>query len=324
MPNQEDGLLTTVNTRDLAGMDPLARRFLAMVNLAAPKDHSAVSVADRRRSFEKLMRFSKGAERGVDAIDLTIPRIGGTIPLRLYSAGQTPDLAAGLVYFHGGGFVAGSLDTHDALCRSLAKGASCRVVAVGYRLAPEHPFPAAILDAITVVRWILKHGATCGMDREAIAVGGDSGGATLATIVAQVFRGRAALKAQVLLCPVLDFSTTNASRRAFASGFLLDAATMAQDLQHYAPSRPLDDPRISPLHADDLAGMPPSVIHTAAFDPLIDEGVDYAGRLAEAGVPVRYRCHETLVHHFYGLNGIIPAAQSALMQIAEDIRDVLS
>ena len=293
-----------------------------MVAIGGTPD-GALTAAARRLSFAKLMRFSKPPVAEVSSEDLQI--VGRhTIGLRRYrpaglsGAGPGP----GLVYFHGGGLVAGSLETHDALARTLAHEARCRIIAVDYRLAPEHPFPAAIVDALRATRWVLRHADALGLDRDRIAVGGDSGGATLAAIVGQIVRQR--LRAQILLCPALDFAEASASRRRFASGFLLDAATIAADLAHYAPKRPLDDRRISPLRESDLAGLPTTILHTAGFDPLVDEGAAYARRLAEAGVDVHHRCHDALVHHFYALGGVVPLAQRALEEIGRDIAGALT
>ena len=306
---------------DLSTLDPQARRFLAMVALGGSRG-SAFGIDERRRGFAKLMQFSKPPAGTVASEDGLVPVGHRTIPVRRYAPEGLGDRSAGLVYFHGGGLVAGGLDTHDALCRTLAHGARCRIVAVDYRLAPEHPFPAAVIDALVATRHILRNAAMFGLDPRRIAVGGDSGGGTLATITSQHLRQR--LRAQVLLCPALDFAAASPSRRHFADGFLLDAATLAADLVHYAPQRPLEDRRISPLRARNLAGLPTTILHTASFDPLVDEGRAYAQRLVEAGVDVRHRNHDTLMHHFYALNGVVPSAQIALDAIARDIAEVLA
>ena len=304
------------------GLDPKAERFLAMVGLAGSAG-AAIGVEERRASFARLMRFSGAPVTAVTATECEATGCGGhAIPLRLYAPPAAPRPSPALVYFHGGGLVAGSLDTHDALCRSLAAGANCRLVAVGYRLAPEHPFPAAILDAYAATRFCAREADRLGIARGRIGVGGDSGGATLAAIVARVLGRRLGLKAQVLLCPVLDLAAARESKRLYGSGHLLDDATMAADLAHYAPSRGLDDPRVSPLRAD-AAGMPPTLIHTAGFDPLRDEGLSYVERLRAAGGEVRHNHHASLVHHFYGLTGAIPAAGAALASIAFEIGDLL-
>ena len=302
-------------------MDPMAQRFLAMVGLAG--GGGEVDVEARRDSFAKLMRFSLAPPEPVAVEAWEAAGCGAhAIPLRLYTPAMAPSPSPGLVYFHGGGLVAGSLDTHDALCRSLAAGSGCRVVAVGYRLAPEHPFPAAIVDAYAAVRFCAREAGALGIAPGALAVGGDSGGATLATIVARVLGRRLRLRAQVLLCPVLDFAEARASKRAYGAGHLLNDATMVADRVAYAPCRALDDPRVSPLRAD-LAGMPPTLIHTAGFDPLRDEGLAYAARLRSAGVVVRHTDHVRLIHHFYGLTAAIPAAVSALAAISREVGEMM-
>jgi acetyl esterase/lipase len=232
-----------------------------------------------------------------------------------------------IIYFHGGGLVAGSLDTHDTLCRVLAEGCGATVIAVGYRLAPEHKFPAAIGDAEAATDWVFAHAAALAIAPDRIAVAGDSGGGTLAALVCQAGRGRAAppVALQLLLCPVLDFGVESPSRREFAERYLLDRATLDRDFAHYAPGN-LDrmDPRVSPLRATRLAGLPPALIHTAEFDPLRDEGAAYAERLREAGVPVRYTCHPGMIHHFYGLTSVIPAARKAVEAICREMRSALA
>ena len=180
-------------------MDPQARRFLAMVAVGAQPEAGA-DIEARRRSFEQLMRFSRKPEEPVDTEDGVIACRGRAIPFRVYTTPASATPSPGLVYFHGGGLVAGGLESHDNLCRRLAVGASCRLIAVDYRLAPEHPFPAAIVDALAAVRHVSRHPGRFGLAPERIAVGGDSGGATLATIVAGLLRRRRTIVAQLLLC----------------------------------------------------------------------------------------------------------------------------
>lgn len=309
---------------DLSAMDPQARRFLAMVAVGAVPD-ATPDAARRRASFERLMRFSRPPAADIATRELRI--VGRpTIAARGYAPADLQAPSAGLVYLHGGGLVAGSLETHDALCRTLAHEARVRVVAVDYRLAPEHPFPAAIVDALRATRWVLRNAGDLDIAPDRVAVGGDSGGGTLAAVVAQIMAGirPGALRAQVLLCPLLDFAEASASRRRLAEGFLIDASTIAADLVHYAPQRPLEDRRVSPLRARRLAHLPTTVLHTAGFDPLVDEGAAYARRLAAAGVDVRYRCHAALVHHFYALDGVVAAAKAALAEIGRDVAGALA
>ena len=307
-------------------IDPQAARLLRMMAAGARTGSGRIGIAERRRAFDGLMRFS-GPPPDVAAIEeRTIPGPGGPLGLRIYTpAGGGTRMSPGLIYFHGGGLVAGSLASYDVLVRTLANGSGCRLVAVDYRLAPEHPFPAAIEDALAAVRCVFDKAGALGLDPARIAIGGDSAGGTLTAIATQALRGPAGvpLRCQVLLCPVLDFGEERPSKRAFGEGFLLDTALMARDLDDYAPGLPLDDPLVSPLRAADLSGLPPALVHTAGFDPLRDEGRHYAERLAAAGVEVRYTCHDTMVHHFYGLGGLVPAARTILDQIGRDLGAVL-
>ena len=230
-----------------------------------------------------------------------------------------------ILWLHGGALIFGNrANLREAqLARYIERGYA--VIAVDYRLAPEHPFPAAIADSIAATAWIAENAGALGIDPERIAVAGDSGGGTLATIVCQSVRGEKGprIAMQLLLCPVLDLGAETVSRQEFASGYLLDRAMMARDLAHYGPVDPLD-PQVSPLRAADLAGMPRTLIHSAEFDPLRDEDAAYAERLRAAGVAVSHTCHAGMPHHFYGLTGIIPAARQSLDAICREARAELS
>ncbi len=297
-----------------------------MVSAGARSGAGRVTAEERRRSFASLMRLSGAAAQVGGIEERSCPGPGGPISLRVYTPqGSGPERLSGLVYFHGGGLVAGSLDTHDSLCRTFCVEIGCRLIAVDYRLAPEHPFPAAIDDALTALRWVLDHAEELGVNPAQVVVGGDSAGATLAVIATQELRGGSGRqpRAQLLLCPVLDFTEERESRRSFGDGFLLDKALMERDLADYAPQADVADPRISPLRAVDLSGLPPAFIHTAEFDPLRDEGTAYAERLHDAQVEVAYTCHPGMVHHFYGLTGMIPAARTILVGIAAEMRSAL-
>jgi acetyl esterase len=237
-----------------------------------------------------------------------------------------PELLPGLVYFHGGGLVAGSLDTHDPICRSLTAASGCRVLSVDYRLAPEHPFPAAIVDGCRATEWIGLHARTLGIERGRLGICGDSAGATLAAVVCQSISasGEVALACQFLLCPIMDFASESESRRALAHGYLVDRDTLEHDLKYYlAAGGERADPRVSPLRAADVNRLPPTVIHTAEFDPLRDEGRAYADRLRGAGIETLYRCHPGMIHLFYGMRGLIAYAGAAFATIGADIRQLL-
>lgn len=306
-------------------LDPYARRFLDMMAMGGTAEPS---VAGRRNALRNLARLSR--PRTVTAVavrDLSVPGPAGELPARLYEPAGAETALPGLVFFHGGGLVAGDLDTHDAICRTLVEAAGIRLLAVDYRLAPEHPFPAAIEDALAASRWALAHAEELGIDPDRLAIGGDSAGAGLAAVTCQEMRaaGDPAIAAQLLLCPVLDLAGSEPSRRDFAEGYFLDAATIARDLAALGVGeQDLADPRLSPLRAASLAGLPPAILHTAEFDIVRDGGTAYAGRLAEAGVPVRHTCHEGMIHYFYGLGGLIPSGALALNRIGAELATVLA
>jgi acetyl esterase/lipase len=256
-----------------------------------------------------------------------LPGPGGPIPVRIYSPLRAAGAAPGLIYFHGGGLVAGSISSHDSIARSLAAAASTRVVSVEYRLGPEHRFPAALDDAAAAVRHISAHAADFGIDACRLGVGGDSAGATLAAATCHEASraGGPPLALQLLLCPILDYSARSPSRHALAKGYLIDEATLDHDLENYLPAHAdPKDPRVSPLLAPDLTGLPRTLIHTAEFDPLRDEGRAYFDRLSGAGNQVSYTCHPGMIHLFYGLGAVIPYARTAFAQIGAEIRAALA
>ena len=308
-------------------LDPHAKRLLDMLAMTSSVDALCLNVNDRRDLFRKLMSLSESNVPIGSIENRVLPGPGGPINVRLYTPIATlADQVPGLVYFHGGGLVAGSLDTHDSLCRTLANETGCRLISVDYRLAPEHKFPAAVMDSYTAAVWAVEHATELAVDRDRIAVAGDSAGATLAAIVCQLARRarRVHFAAQLLLCPITDFVAEAASRSDFAKGYLLDKAIMDRDREHYLPvGTDPTDPRISPLRASELSGLPAACIHTAEFDPVRDEGRAYAYRLACAGVRVNYTCHAGMIHLFYGMANTIPYARTALKQIGSELRAAL-
>jgi acetyl esterase len=305
-------------------LDPYAKRLLNMLATAGPVDASRLSVKKRRDLFRELMSLSASNVPIGRIEDRALPGPGGRIGIRVYTPIETPsDRLPGVIYFHGGGLVAGSLDTHDGICRTLANETGCRFISVDYRLAPEHKFPAALGDGCAVTSWVVEHAAELEIDQDRIAVAGDSAGATLAAIVCRLARRalRADLAVQLLLCPITDFAAQTKSRSAFARGYLLDKAMMDRDLEHYLPAgTDVRDPRISPLCASELGGLPRAYVHAAEFDPLRDEGRAYAEKLARAGVKVNYTCHPGMIHLFYAFGGAIPYARTALQRIGSELR----
>jgi acetyl esterase len=260
--------------------------------------------------------------------DITIPGAGGPIGARVYSAVPTkaspPPL---IVYYHGGGWVIGDLETHDSICRFLARHAGCTIVSVDYRLAPENPFPAAVEDAVDAFRWACEEATALGADPSRVAVSGDSAGGDLAAVVSLLTRDDDGPKPamQALLYPVTDAIGGQESRRVYADGFLLTAADMGWYEGHYLQGANADtDPRASVLRADDLSGLPPAYVCTAGMDPLRDEGEAYAQRLRDAGNRVAQRRHPGLVHTFANMTGISRTARGAMHELAGALRMGLS
>jgi len=305
-------------------LDPLAKRLLTMMAAAASADRKRPTPEERRRAFTKLMQFARPGHADVASEDRTLPGPAGDIAYRLYiPAMETREATAGFVFFHGGGLVAGSIDTHHRVAAALAHATGCRLVSVDYRLAPEHKFPAAVEDAVAATQYVLANAEELGIDPQRVVVGGDSAGATLAAVVCQHARQNAwpQIAAQCLICPVLDFDETSPSRREFAEGYLIDRATLEADLADYvAGDTDVADPRISPLRAFHVAGLPPAIIHTAEYDPMRDEGNAYARKLLAAGVMVEHVCHAGMIHNFHAMGALLPQAQLVLSQIGEQVR----
>jgi acetyl esterase len=308
-------------------LDPLAKRFLTMMAAASSAERGRPSANERRQALAKLMQFARADVADVTGIDGVLPGQAGDLPYRLYApADNAREHAPGFVFFHGGGMVAGSIETHDRVCAAMAQTTGCRLISLDYRLAPEHKFPAAIEDAIAATRWISAHAASLGIDATKLVVGGDSAGATLAAVVCQesVRNAGPAISVQCLICPVLDFEDTSPSREAFAENHLLDRATLEADLADYLPEgAELADPRISPLRATKFTGLPSAIIHTAEFDPMRDEGNAYAAKLVAAGVAVEHICHDGMIHNFHAMGAVLPQARLVLQQIGEQVRHTL-
>lgn len=286
--------------------DPELDRYVAELRAAA-----------RQRAADK----PAGPEL-FDVADLHVPG-DPDVPVRLYRPVEEPREL--LVYFHGGGWTIGDLETHDRLCRRIAAGSDVAVLAVDYRRAPEHPWPAALDDAVQVVRWAQDHAKQlCGAQR--IAVGGDSAGGAVATLTCLLLRdaGDRMPWAQVLVCPNTDLTFSRPSVRTKATGWGLTAADALWFAEQWVPDPSLRaHPRVSPLLEPDLAGLPQAVVLTAEHDPLRDEGDDYATALAAAGVPVVHRCEPGLVHGFLGLDTVSPAAAAAAERYFADVRTLL-
>ena len=283
--------------------------------------------ADARNMALALTQMVEGKEPIGKIENGSLPGAGGACPFRMYTPASTgAEPPACIVYFHGGAWIFGNLDTHDCMCRMLANASGCRVISIDYRLAPEHKFPAGVEDAIAATKWVAAKASDIGIDPARIVVAGDSAGGNLAAVVCQHAKeGGPKIALQVLFCPVVDISAENQSRLDFAEGYFLERPLMIWAGGHYLPSGvDIMDPRLSPLRATDLSGLPPAHIHTAGYDPLRDEAKDYADALERAGVKVRYTCHEHMIHHFYAMAGAIPYAKTALETAGAEIKAALA
>jgi acetyl esterase len=309
----------------------LAPEMQALVRLAGLARDESASAYGKLTPRQARARIRAGAaaaaapKRSQPTVeDLAIPGPAGGIPARFY---EPPGLGLEdrplIVYFHGGGWTIGDLDTCDGVCRFLALEVPATVLSVDYRLAPEHPFPAAVEDALAAFHWAAAGSSRLGVDASRIAVAGDSAGGNLAAAVSLLAGdGDGPTPAmQALIYPVTDAVGGQKSRDEFARGFLLTKADMDWFERHYLPSgTDHADPRVSMLRADDLSGLPPAYVTTAGFDPLRDEGEAYAARLQEAGVTLTLRRHPGLIHGFANMTGVSRTARAAMLELATALR----
>ena len=281
-----------------------------------------LSWPEARAEFEKLVRLTDLPARPLRVVqDREIDGPGGPLTLRIYR--DHPGVLPALVYVHGGGYVVGSLNSHDAPLRQLAHEAQCVVVAVDYRLAPEHPCPAAIEDAQAAFLWVRDHAAELEVDPARLAMGGDSAGGNLTAVVCQqlVQQGLPTPAAQVLIYPATDMAASTPSRDALTQGIFLEPALIAWFTQHYLQGA-VDpaDVRASPLRASSLVGQPPALVLTCGFDPLRDEGVAYGKKLAGAGVAVEFVHFAAQMHGLLGMAGVVPEGRTAISTLADYLR----
>jgi acetyl esterase len=305
-------------------VDPQMQGVIERVAKSVLPPFYTVSAAEARRLYKETRALLSPPVPEVGEVrDLAASGPAGPIPLRLYRGLGT---AAGaplpvLAYFHGGGWTIGDLDTHDIICRTLANNAGCAVVAADYRMGPEHKFPAAVEDCIAVTRWVAQQAGALGVDAARIAVGGDSAGGNLATVVAITLRdaGGPPLVFQALAYPATDQRMDSATHAKFGEGYLLTRNNMLWFRDNYLSPEDYDDWRASPMRAADLARLPPAHIITAGYDPLLDEGRAYSDRLLAAGVPVLYECFEGMAHGFLTMGGVVAAANHALYRLGQSL-----
>ncbi|MCS6900975.1 MAG: alpha/beta hydrolase [Myxococcales bacterium] len=285
--------------------------------LGEPRTHEQPVPVARRTFVHQTGIVDLALPPEVTVEDLWMETPDAARPARIYRTSLAESGAPALVYYHGGGFVLGGLQSHDGVCRWLSREARITVIAIDYRLAPEHPFPAAVEDGLAAYRWAMEHRKVLGIS--ALGVGGDSAGGCLAAVTCQQAKmlGLPQPALQLLIYPVTHVGSTLPSRKTFEDGVFLEKATLDWFTGLYLPDPSTrSDPRASPLLADRLDGLAPALVLTAGFDPLRDEGKAYADRLREAGVPVEYYCATTLPHGFWSMGGVIEEARRWVLRIS--------
>jgi acetyl esterase len=306
-------------------LDPQAQAVLDFLGITAMPGIETLTPPAARDRFAALSEARRqfGLEPVHQVRDVKIPGPAGDIPIRLYVP-DIPKPAPVLVYFHGGGFVIGNIESHDHVCRSLANKVPCVVASVDYRLAPEAKFPAAVEDSYAALEWIAANAAGFGIDPSRIAVGGDSAGGNLAAVISLMARDRKGptLAFQLLIYPATDMRMTAPSIEENADGPLLTKASMVWFLDHYLTGdHDKENPLASPLLASDVSGLPPAFIATAECDPLRDEGEAYAHRLEQAGVRAELHRYAGMPHGFFSFAAALDTGRQAMEETAASLRD---
>ena len=303
-------------------LHPKCKEFLDQLAAAGMPALGTLPVAETREAFKGVAAFGGPPESLARVEERSIPGPGGKILLRIY----TPEGRGALpvvVYFHGGGWVIGTFETHDGVCRHLAKQSQAVVVSVDYRLAPEHKFPAAAEDCYAATCWVADNAAALGADAKRLLVGGDSAGGNLAAVVSLMARdrGKPKIAFQMLIYPVTNHAYDTPSYRDNADGYLLTRDAMVWFWNHYLSGESDGaNPYASPLRAASLAGLPSAMVVTAELDPLRDEGEAYAEKLRQAGVPVKLKRYDGLIHGFFSMTGVFEQAKQAVADAAAEIR----
>ncbi|MGY1812103.1 alpha/beta hydrolase [Blastococcus sp. SYSU D00820] len=303
-------------------LDAATTALLGRLAAAGGPPMHEVPPAEARQRMAGLARLYPPGPEVARAEDVVVPGPGGDLPARVLAPARPRGV---LLYLHGGGWVVGSIAEHEALGRTLADRTGCTVVLGSYRLAPEHPWPAALEDAQAALEWVDAHRAELAGADAPLVVAGDSAGANLATVLARRARdaGGPAIALQVLVYPVTDADFTTASYTDPANQLALNRQTLQWFWDHYAPADRRSDPDVAPLRAPDLSGLPPAVVVTAEHDVLRDEGAAYAERLRAAGVPVEYRDFPGQMHGFFTMVGLLPGHTEAVDHVAAAIRETL-
>jgi acetyl esterase len=308
-------------------LDPLVKAFLDKA-AAIPRPKAwEMPPAMARQGFAGMMQLTGPKDVAVGKINnFTIPGPGGEIRARTYSPIAAVGPQPTLIYFHGGGFVVGGLESHDGLCRLFVAEGGFKVIAVDYRLAPEHPWPAAVDDAWAAFQWIEANAAELGVDGGRIALGGDSAGGLLTAIVTQTARDktRPRIAYQMLLFPGTQIGGETSSLHEFAVGYFLERRTIEHfNALYLPPGTDRNSPKVSPLRARDFSGLPPAFVMLGGYDPLHDEGLAYAEKLKAAGVKVTIADYPTMVHCFIYLQTVLPEAHEAVARAAKAVKAAL-
>jgi acetyl esterase len=303
-------------------LDSQAKQLMDQLSASGMPPLEEMGVEGARQAILAMTQMGGDPAAVASVTDRTIPGPAGEIPVRIYTPAGKPPFPV-LVYFHGGGWVIGSLESHDGTCRDLANGAGSIVVSVDYRLAPENRFPAAAEDAYAATKWVAENAASIGADAGRVAIGGDSAGGNLTAVVALMARDRGGprLAFQLLVYPVTDVARDTRSYEENADGYFLTRKAMEWFWGHYL-GRPTDGENAyaSPLRAASLAGLPPALVITAEFDPLRDEGEAYARRLEEAGVHVRLKRYDGMIHGFFGMGRVLDQGKQAMAEATGHLR----
>jgi acetyl esterase len=311
-------------------LHPQAQVVLAGLESMGLPPFETLSLEEGRQVIQALSNFMIPAEEVASVVDAAAMGPEGDIPLRIFTpAGTNGEARPGIVYFHGGGFSTGSIDLVEPVCRALANRSGCVVVAVGYRLGPEHPYPAAVTDAYVATTWIATNGRHFGIDRTRLVVMGDSAGANLATVTCMVLRDKVEeieIALQVLIYPVTDLDHQETpSYEENGEGYLLTNGMMRWFREKYLTGceDSAGEPYCSPIHMVDLGDLPPAIIVTAEYDPLRDEGEAYGARLEQAGVPADVRREDGMIHGFFWMGGAIDRGRELLDELGSDLRKAL-
>ncbi|MDQ1403090.1 MAG: acetyl esterase [Actinomycetota bacterium] len=307
--------------------DPAVLGFLTAINANAGPPAEEVGVEQARQGWAAYLSLAGSGPELPSVTDIAIPGPAGDIPARAYRPTADADGLPVVAFFHGGGWVLGSVDSHDSLCRQLALASGCLVVSVEYRRPPEAPFPAAADDALAAVEWLAAHADEIGGDGTRLAVAGDSAGGNLSAVTTLRAReaGGPSIAFQLLIYPAVDAAMSYPSMRENGEGKLLTAATMTWFWDIYlGPDADRSDPRVSPIAASDLAGLPPALVITAELDPLRDEGEAYAMRLEQAGVPVKVSRYDGQIHAFFGMGSLFPAGATVVDEAGIALREALN